>query len=76
MITGEPIPVEKKKGEQVTSGTINGNQSFVMLAEKVGDETLLAQINKMVNDASRSIAPPYRNSPTECRGILCRLLLP
>ena len=57
MITGEPIPVEKKKGEQVTSGTINGNQSFVMLAEKVGDETLLAQIIKMVNDASRSIAP-------------------
>lgn len=57
MITGEPIPVEKQQGDKVTSGTINGNQSFVMLAEKVGDETLLAQIIKMVNDASRSIAP-------------------
>ncbi|MDT0689421.1 heavy metal translocating P-type ATPase [Salegentibacter sp. F188] len=57
MITGEPIPVEKSKGDTVTSGTINGNQSFTMKAEKVGDETLLAQIVKMVNDASRSQAP-------------------
>ena len=57
MITGEPIPVEKKEGDKVSSGTINGNQSFIMKAEKVGDETLLAQIIKMVNDASRSQAP-------------------
>lgn len=57
MITGEPIPVDKKVGDKVSSGTINGNQSFVMVAEKVGDETLLAQIIKMVNDASRSRAP-------------------
>ncbi|HSM63008.1 MAG TPA: heavy metal translocating P-type ATPase, partial [Gillisia sp.] len=57
MITGEPIPVEKKEGDKVSSGTINGNQSFTMKAEKVGDETLLAQIIKMVNDASRSQAP-------------------
>ncbi|MFD1094130.1 heavy metal translocating P-type ATPase [Salegentibacter chungangensis] len=57
MITGEPIPVDKKEGDKVSSGTINGNQSFVMVAEKVGDETLLAQIIKMVNDASRSQAP-------------------
>ena len=57
MITGEPIPVEKKEGDNVSSGTINGNQSFTMKAEKVGDETLLAQIIKMVNDASRSQAP-------------------
>ncbi|MDT0645737.1 heavy metal translocating P-type ATPase [Zunongwangia sp. F260] len=57
MITGEPIPVEKSKGDTVTSGTINGNQSFTMKAEKVGNETLLAQIVKMVNDASRSQAP-------------------
>lgn len=57
MITGEPIPVEKKSGEKVTSGTINGNGTFLMLTEKVGDETLLSQIIKMVNDASRSKAP-------------------
>ncbi|WP_326493561.1 heavy metal translocating P-type ATPase [Salinimicrobium sp. TH3] len=57
MITGEPVPVEKVEGDKVTSGTINGNRSFTMTAEKVGDETLLAQIIKMVNDASRSQAP-------------------
>lgn len=57
MITGEPIPVTKQKGDAVVSGTLNGNQSFVMLAEKVGDETLLAQIIDMVNSASRSRAP-------------------
>ena len=57
MITGEPVPVEKAEGDKVTSGTINGNRSFTMKAEKVGDETLLAQIIKMVNDASRSQAP-------------------
>jgi Cu2+-exporting ATPase len=57
MITGEPVPVEKAEGNKVTSGTINGNRSFTMKAEKVGDETLLAQIIKMVNDASRSQAP-------------------
>ncbi|WP_026836490.1 heavy metal translocating P-type ATPase [Gillisia sp. JM1] len=57
MITGEPIPVDKVEGDKVSSGTINGNQSFTMRAEKVGNETLLAQIIKMVNDASRSQAP-------------------
>ncbi len=57
MITGEPVPIEKNEGDNVTSGTINGNRSFTMKAEKVGDETLLAQIIKMVNDASRSQAP-------------------
>ncbi|MDF2550839.1 MAG: ATPase [Chryseobacterium sp.] len=57
MITGEPIPVEKNINDQVTSGTINGNQVFIMKAEKVGDETLLSKIIKMVNDASRSRAP-------------------
>jgi Cu2+-exporting ATPase len=57
MITGEPIPVEKNVDDKVSSATINGNKSFVMKAEKVGDETLLAQIIKMVNDASRSKAP-------------------
>ncbi len=57
MITGEPIPTEKSIGMMVTSGTINGNGSFIMKAEKVGDETLLSQIIKMVNDATRSKAP-------------------
>lgn len=57
MITGEPIPVEKSINDKVSSGTINGNQVFIMKAEKVGDETLLAQIIKMVNEASRSKAP-------------------
>jgi P-type Cu+ transporter len=57
MITGEPIPMDKKKDDSVIAGTINGNKSFVMIAEKVGSETLLSQIVKMVNDASRSKAP-------------------
>ena len=64
MITGEPIPVEKNINDQVSSGTINGNKSFVMKAEKVGDETLLAQIIKMVNDASRSKAPIQKLADT------------
>jgi Cu+-exporting ATPase len=57
MITGEPIPVDKKEGDLVNSGTINGNKSFLMVAEKVGSDTLLAQIVQMVSDASRSRAP-------------------
>ncbi|HCN50865.1 MAG TPA: ATPase P [Chryseobacterium sp.] len=57
MITGEPVPVEKTIDDKVSSGTINGNQVFIMKAEKVGDETLLSQIIKMVNEASRSKAP-------------------
>jgi len=57
MITGEPIPVDKSEGDKVSSGTINGNQSFLMKAEKVGSDTLLSQIIQMVNKASRSRAP-------------------
>ncbi|WP_430612109.1 heavy metal translocating P-type ATPase [Flavobacterium sp. JP2137] len=57
MITGEPIPIIKKAGDKVIAGTINGNQSFVMQAEKVGSDTLLAKIIEMVNTASRSRAP-------------------
>ncbi len=57
MITGEPIPVRKAHGDKVSSGTINGNQSFTMRAEKVGADTLLSQIIEMVNKASRSRAP-------------------
>ena len=57
MITGEPIPVDKSIDDKVSSGTINGNQTFLMKAEKVGSDTLLSQIIHMVNDASRSRAP-------------------
>lgn len=57
MITGEPIPVEKKTGDAVTGGTVNRTGSFQMKAMKVGSDTLLAQIIDMVNKASRSKAP-------------------
>lgn len=57
MITGEPMPVDKSTGDNVSSGTINGTRSFVMVAERVGSDTLLSQIIQMVNDASRSRAP-------------------
>jgi len=57
MITGEPIPVNKSESDSVNSGTINGNQSFMMRAKKVGSDTLLSQIIHMVNEASRSRAP-------------------
>jgi Cu+-exporting ATPase len=57
MISGEPMPVEKIEGDQVTGGTVNGTGGFVMRAEKVGSETLLARIVQMVADAQRSRAP-------------------
>jgi Cu+-exporting ATPase len=57
MITGEPIPVEKKTGDRVTGATVNGTGTFVMRAERVGSETLLSQIVHMVSDAQRSRAP-------------------
>jgi len=57
MITGEPVPVDKKIGDTVTAGTINGKRSFMMEARHVGNETFLAQIIAMVNSASRSRAP-------------------
>ncbi len=64
MISGEPIPVDKKEGDNVSSGTINGTKSFVMLAEKIGSETLLSQIVKMVSEASRSKAPIQKLADT------------
>ena len=64
MISGEPIPVDKTQDDKVSSGTINGNQSFLMKAEKVGSETLLSQIIHMVNDASRSRAPIQKLADT------------
>ncbi len=57
MLTGEPLPVEKKLGDAVTGGTINGTGSFLMRAERVGSETMLARIVQMVADAQRSRAP-------------------
>ena len=60
MVTGEPIPVEKTEGAKVTGGTINVAGSFVMRAERVGADTLLAQIVRMVGEAQRSRAPIQR----------------
>ena len=57
MISGEPIPVDKQENDEVKSGTINGKQSFLMVAEKIGSDTLLSQIVQMVTVASRSRAP-------------------
>jgi Cu+-exporting ATPase len=60
MLTGEAIPVEKTVGAAVTGGTVNGTGSFVMQAQRVGSETLLAQIVRMVSDAQRTRAPIQR----------------
>ena len=57
MITGEPIPVEKKAGDRVTGATVNGTGSLVMRADRVGADTLLAQIVRMVSESQRSRAP-------------------
>jgi Cu+-exporting ATPase len=60
MVTGEPIPVEKTAGAKVIGGTINGTGGFIMRAEHVGSETMLAQIVQMVAEAQRSRAPIQR----------------
>ncbi|HET9844271.1 MAG TPA: heavy metal translocating P-type ATPase [Nitrospira sp.] len=60
MVTGEPLPVEKRTGASVTGGTINGAGSILIRAERVGSETLLARIVQMVSDAQRSRAPIQR----------------
>ena len=60
MVTGEPIPVEKGPGAWVTGGTVNATGSFVLRAERIGAETLLAQIVRMVAEAQRSRAPIQR----------------
>jgi len=64
MVTGESIPVEKAPGSRVTGGTVNGTGGFVMRAERVGSETLLAQIVHMVGEAQRSRAPIQRLADT------------
>jgi Cu+-exporting ATPase len=60
MVTGEPLPAEKKIGDPVTGGTLNSSGSFVMVAERVGSDTLLSQIVKLVSEAQRSRAPMQR----------------
>ncbi|MFI5327513.1 MAG: HAD-IC family P-type ATPase, partial [Candidatus Rokuibacteriota bacterium] len=60
LVTGEPIPVEKEPGHRVTGGTVNGTGGFVMRADRVGADTLLAQIVRMVGLAQRSRAPIQR----------------
>lgn len=60
MVTGESLPVEKRAGDKIIGGTINGRRAFTMKAEKVGSETLLSQIVRMVGEAQRSRAPIQR----------------
>jgi P-type Cu+ transporter len=60
MVTGEPMPVEKRAGDSVTGGTLNTSGSFVMEAQRVGSETMLAQIVRLVSEAQRSRAPIAR----------------
>jgi Cu+-exporting ATPase len=64
MVTGESIPVEKAPGDQVIGGTVNGTGSVVMEAQRVGSDTLLAQIVRMVSEAQRSRAPIQRLADT------------
>jgi Cu+-exporting ATPase len=60
LVTGEPIPVEKGVGDRVTGGTVNGSGSFLMRAERIGSDTLLAHIVQLVSEAQRSRAPIQR----------------
>lgn len=64
MMTGEAIPVEKQTGDKVLGGTVNGTGSFLMRAETIGRDTLLAQIVQMVSEAQRSRAPIQRLADT------------
>jgi Cu+-exporting ATPase len=64
MVTGEPIPVEKTSGSKVTGGTVNATGQFIMEAQRVGSDTLLAQIVRMVSEAQRSRAPIQRLADT------------
>jgi len=64
MITGEPLPVEKKEDDNVIGGTVNQTGSFLMIAEKVGQDTVLSQIVNMVADAQRSRAPIQKVADT------------
>ena len=77
MVTGEPVPVEKSAGLKVTGATLNTAGSFVMRAERVGSETLLAQIVRMVSEAQRSRAPVQRVADRAAGWVVsCRELSP
>ncbi|MGD8573796.1 MAG: copper-translocating P-type ATPase [Gammaproteobacteria bacterium] len=64
MITGEPVPVEKREGDSLIGGTVNGNGSLLMRADRVGSETMLSRIVQMVADAQRSRAPVQKLADT------------
>ena len=70
MVTGEPIPVEKVAASKVTGGTVNGTGTFVMEAQRVGSDTLLAQIVRLVSEAQRSRAPIQRLAD-QVAGVVC-----
>ncbi len=74
MISGEPLPVEKKTGDKVTGGTVNGTGSFIMRAERIGSDTMLGQIVKMVSEAQRSRAP-IQSLADKLAGIFVPLVL-
>jgi Cu+-exporting ATPase len=75
MITGEPMPVEKTSGARVIGATVNGTGSFLMRAEKVGRDTVLAQIVRMVGEAQRSRAPIQRLADQVSRYFIPAVLL-
>jgi Cu+-exporting ATPase len=64
MISGEPIPVEKKTGDRVAGATVNANGSLIIRGDRVGADTLLAQIVRMVSEAHRSRAPIQKLADT------------
>jgi Cu+-exporting ATPase len=64
MLTGEPLPAEKLPGARVTGGTVNGTGGFVMQADRVGADAMLAQIVRVVGEAQRSRAPIQGSSPS------------
>ena len=71
MITGEPVPVEKMLGDKVTGATVNGTGSLLMRATRVGKDTMLSQIVRMVAEAQRSRAP-IQKLADRCRAGSCR----
>src|SRR5439155_2733051 len=74
MLTGEPIPIEKDAGARVIGATINGSGSLVMRAEKIGSQTVLAQIVQMVAQAQRSRAPMQRLADRVARWFVLAVL--
>jgi len=75
MLTGEPIPIEKLPGDPITGGTVNGTGTLVIEAQRVGSETLLAQIVRMVGEAQRTRAPIQRLADTVASWFVPAVLL-